>query len=39
VVGSAIVRIIAEANGAPDTVERAAKFAAALAQAVKKCDA
>jgi tryptophan synthase alpha chain len=35
VVGSALVRIIAEAKGAPDTVQRAAAFANALAQAVK----
>ncbi len=35
VVGSALVRIIAHGNGAPDTVQQAAKFAAALAQAVK----
>ncbi len=34
VVGSAIVRVIAEANGAPDTSQRAAAFAATLANAI-----
>ncbi len=36
VVGSAIVRVIAEAGGASDTTQRAAAFAAKLADAVKK---
>ena len=35
VVGSALVRIIADAAGAPDTVARVAAFAAQLAQAIK----
>ena len=35
VVGSAIVRIIAKANGVPETVQQVAEFSEALAKAVK----